>query len=75
MTSCRASARVTVVAAWLPVLPPVPINNGTNNASVTTSARVASNASSTRTVNAAPIASTSSQTTRERTRVAMLVVR
>ena len=66
LTSPSASALVTVVAAWLPVLPPVPISSGMNNASVTTSASVSSNTSSTCTVSVAPTASTNSQTTRDR---------
>src|SRR5699024_820533 len=68
-TSPRASARVTVVAAWLPVFPPVPIRSGTNSASTVTCSSVSSKIDRTCTVNVAPTASTSSQTMRELTSV------
>ena len=35
-TSPTARARVTVVAAWLPVLPPVPVSSGMKRARTTT---------------------------------------
>ena len=55
-TSPNASARVTVVAAWLPVFPPVPISRGMNTLSTTSWLSVDSNTSSTCTVSEAPMA-------------------
>ena len=66
-TSPSAKARVTVVAAWLPVLPPVPVSSGINSESTTAAARVSSKESKTLTVSNAETASTKSQTMRERT--------
>ena len=57
-TSPSARARVTAVAAWLPVLPPVPMSSGTNTERTTMLAIVSSKPSSTRTVSVAPTAST-----------------
>jgi hypothetical protein len=55
---------VIVVAAWFPVLPPVPMSSGTKSARTVTSSSVASNTSSTWTVSVAPTARTSSHTMR-----------